>query len=98
MTDHTRIEKIGGDSIYFCGNPCRAENHYDSLATPLGMLESQTNILSYVVFVVFRMLNLSIVPICIVIMHIFFVIYLWYFHIMFNNVVSFMVRIVNGVW
>ena len=22
--------------FYFCGHPCRAENRYDSLATPLG--------------------------------------------------------------
>ena len=71
MTDHTRTEKIGGNSIYFCGHSSRAGNRYDSLATPLGTLESQTNILSYVVFVVFRMLNLSVVSICVVIMHIF---------------------------
>ena len=30
MTDHTRIEKIGGDSIYFCGHPSRAKNRYDT--------------------------------------------------------------------
>ena len=30
MTDHTRIEKIGGDSIYFCGHPSLAGNCYDS--------------------------------------------------------------------
>ena len=29
MTDHTCIEKIGGDSIYFCGHQSRAGNHYD---------------------------------------------------------------------
>ena len=29
MTDHTRTEKIGGDSIYFCSHPSRAENRYD---------------------------------------------------------------------
>ena len=98
MTDHTRTEKISGDYIYFFGHLSRVGNRYDSLATPLGTLESQTNILSYVVFVVFCMLNLSVVSIYVVIMHIFFVICLWHFHIMFNNVVSFMVRIVNGVW
>ena len=97
MTDHTRTEKIDGDSIYFCGHLSRAENHYDSLATPLGTLESQTNVLSYVIFVIFRMLNLSVVSIWAVIMHI-FLICLWHFNIMFNNVVSFMVRILNGVW
>ena len=30
MTDHTRTEKIGGDSNYFCDHPCRAGNRYDS--------------------------------------------------------------------
>ena len=30
MTDHTRTEKIGGDSINFCGHPSRAENRYDN--------------------------------------------------------------------
>ena len=36
MTDHTRTEKIGGDSINFYDHPSRAGNRYDSLATPLG--------------------------------------------------------------
>ena len=31
MTDHTRTEKIGGDSIYFCGLPSRAGNRYDNV-------------------------------------------------------------------
>ena len=44
VTDHTRAEKIGGDSIYFCGHPNRAENRYDSLATLLKKIESQTKI------------------------------------------------------
>ena len=30
MIDHTRTEKIGGDSIYFCDLPSRAENRYDN--------------------------------------------------------------------
>ena len=30
MTDHTRTEKIGGDSIYFCGHPSLAGNRYDN--------------------------------------------------------------------
>ena len=30
MADHTRTENIGGDSINFCGHPCRAENRYDT--------------------------------------------------------------------
>ena len=35
-------KKIGGDSIaLFFRVPSRAENRYDSLATPLGTLESQ---------------------------------------------------------
>ena len=29
MTDHTRTEKISGDSIHFCGHPSRARNRYD---------------------------------------------------------------------
>ena len=29
MTDHTYTEKIGGDSINFCGLPSRAGNRYD---------------------------------------------------------------------
>ena len=29
MIDHTRTEKIGSDSIYFCGLPSRARNRYD---------------------------------------------------------------------
>ena len=51
MTDHTRTEKIGGDSIFmFVVYLVVAGNRYDSLATPLGTLESQPNIVSYVVF------------------------------------------------
>ena len=34
MTDHTRTEKIGGDSIYFCGLPSRAGNRYDRVLLP----------------------------------------------------------------
>ena len=30
MTNHTRPEKIGGDSINFCGHPSRAKNRYDT--------------------------------------------------------------------
>ena len=33
MTDHTRTEKIGGDSIYFLGHPSRVENRYDTRPT-----------------------------------------------------------------
>ena len=58
MTDHTCTEKIDGDSIYFCGHPSRAGNRYDSLATPLGTIESQTNIESYVVFHVVSQVSL----------------------------------------
>ena len=37
MTDHTRTEKIGGDSIFmFVVNQVVTGNRYDSLATPLG--------------------------------------------------------------
>ena len=32
MIDHSRTEKIDGDSIiYFCGHPCRAGNRYDKV-------------------------------------------------------------------
>ena len=47
VTDHTRTEKIGGDSIviiFLVVHQVVAGNRYDSLATPLGTLESQTNI------------------------------------------------------
>ena len=41
MTDHTRTEKIGGDSIFiFVVIQVVAETRYDSLATPLGTNES----------------------------------------------------------
>ena len=30
MIDHTRTEKIDGDSIYFCGHPSLARNRYDT--------------------------------------------------------------------
>ena len=42
------------------------------------------------------MLNLSVVFICVVIMDN-FVFYLWYLLVMFNNMVLFTVRIMNGV-
>ena len=32
MTDHTRTEKIGGDSIYFWGHPSRAGTRYDNVS------------------------------------------------------------------
>ena len=31
MTDHTRTEKIGDDSINFCGRSSQAKNRYDTL-------------------------------------------------------------------
>ena len=36
MTDHTRTEKIDGDSIYFCGHPSRVGNRYDILQSRKG--------------------------------------------------------------
>ena len=40
VTDHTRTEKIGGDSIFiFVVIKVVAGNRYDSLATPLGLRE-----------------------------------------------------------
>ena len=62
----------------------------------IGDIESQTNILSYVVFIVIRMFNLSTMSICIVIMHKFCGSCMGFF-IMFNNVVSFMFRIMSRV-
>ena len=42
MTDHTCTEKIGGDSIYFCGHPSRAGNRYDrhvrDVCMPMGLV------------------------------------------------------------
>ena len=81
MTDHTRTEKISGDSIYFGGHPSRAGNLYDSLATPLGLRKSDQYFCHMLSSVVIRMLSLSFVSICIAIMPIFFS----HLHIMFNN-------------
>ena len=33
VTDHTRTEKIGGDSIYFYDHPSQAGNRYDRYKT-----------------------------------------------------------------
>ena len=66
MTDHTRIEKIGDDSIVlFLVFQVVAGNRYDSLA-------------------MFHMLNLSVMFICVVIMH-HLVIYLWHFILLYLN-------------
>ena len=35
MIDHTRTEKIGDDSIYFCDHPSRARNRYDNNYTTI---------------------------------------------------------------
>ena len=43
MTDHTRIEKIGGDSIYFYGHPSRDWKSLWQLGDSAGDLESQAN-------------------------------------------------------
>ena len=96
MTDHTRTEKIGGDSINFYGHPSRAGNRYDSLATPLGNKRVRPILSHMLSFMLLRMLNLSIVFICIVIMHIFLFIY-GILVLCFNNMVSFLVQIMNGV-
>ena len=60
VTDHTRTEKIGGDSINFCGLPSRAGNRYDSLVTPLGTVLRVDPILCHMLSsIVIRMFNLS---------------------------------------
>ena len=61
VTDHTRTEKIGGDSIFmFVVNQVVAGNRYDSLATLLGT-ERVRPILSHMLSsMVFRMFNLSV--------------------------------------
>ena len=73
MIDHIRTEKIGGDSIYFCGHPSQAGNRYDSLATLLGIRESDQYFVICCLFVVICMLSLSIMSICVVIMDIFLI-------------------------
>ena len=51
MTDHTRTEKIGGDSIFmFMVNPSRGGKPLWQIGDSTGDLESQANIKSYVIF------------------------------------------------
>ena len=71
MTDHIRTEKIGGDSILFCGHPSRAENRYDSLATPLGTERVIPMFRHMLSSFVIDMLSSLFVSICVIIMHIF---------------------------
>ena len=68
MTYHTRTEKIGGDSIFVVILVVKG-NRYDSLATPLGILRVRPILRHMLSFIVFRMLNLSIVSCDVVIMH-----------------------------
>ena len=70
MTDHTRTEKISGDSICIliviqvvAGNRC------DSLATPLGNLRVRPILCHMLSSIVIRMFNLSTVSFGVVIMH-----------------------------
>ena len=72
MTDHTRIEKIGGNSICFSSHPSRAKNRYDSLATPLGFKESDQYLAICCLPLYFACLILSVMIFFVVIMHIFF--------------------------
>ena len=79
MTDHTRTEKTGGDSIFmFMVIQVEQETVMTAWRLHWGVLESQANILSYVVFIVIRMLNLSVVIICIIVTHC-LVFQLWHF-------------------
>ena len=61
VIDHTRTEKVGGDSIFmFVVNQIMAGNRYDSLETLLGTKRVRL-ILSHMLFsILFRMLNLSV--------------------------------------
>ena len=92
MTNHNRIEKIDGDSIYFCGHPSRAKNRYDSLATPFVFVIIQVRpILSRVSSsIVIHMLDLSV--------FVYFCdLFLASFYYVLIIVLSFIVRIMNGV-
>ena len=61
VTDHTRTEKIGGDSILiFVVFQVVAENRYDSLATPLGTKRVRPLLSHMLSFMLLRMLNLSV--------------------------------------
>ena len=63
MTDHTRTEKIDGDSILILAVlQAMAGNRYDSLATPLGTLRElgQYRVICCLSFVI-CMLSLSVV-------------------------------------
>ena len=85
MTDHTRTEKIGGDSIFmFVVIQVERETVMTAWRLHWGPLESQANILSYVVFIVIRMLNLSAVIICIIVMYC-LVFQLWHFILLCLN-------------
>ena len=64
MTDHTRTEKIGGDSNYFCDHPSRVGNCYDSLATPLGNKRVRPISSHMLSFILLRILNLSVSHFC----------------------------------
>ena len=75
MTDYTRIEKIGGDFIYFSWSSKSSGKPLWQLGDSIGDLESYTNILSYVVFIEFRMLNLYVFYFCDVFMAFYFVIF-----------------------
>ena len=76
MTDHTRTEKIGGDSIMFVVIQVVAGDRYDSLATPLG-IERVRPLLSHMLSSMFLcMLNLSVFI---------FVMYLCHFILLYLN-------------
>ena len=68
----------------FCGLPSRAGNRYDSLATPLGTWRVRPVFCHMLSSFVIHMLNLSVVFICVVIMH-HSVICLWHFILLCLN-------------
>ena len=76
MTDHTRTEKIGGDSIFmFVVIQVVVGNRYDSLATPLGNKRVRPILSHMLSFMLLRMLNLSAFYFCDVFMSFYFVIF-----------------------
>ena len=65
VTDHTRTEKIGGDSILiFVVIQVVAGNRYDSLATPLGNKRVRPISSHMLSSMLFTMLNLSVLYFC----------------------------------
>ena len=70
MIDHTRTEKIGGDSIFmFVVIQVRAENRYDSLTTSLGSKRVRPISSHMLSSMLFRMLDLFVFNFVICLLH-----------------------------